>query len=595
MIFKGQGIVEFGSANYAPTELAPAANNNYDDETAMFTNDPALVGAFETQFDKMWHDALPYTEAGHSLQGDPPYLVNWYDACPAGGGGDPNCDFQSWWPQHTGDLCPGGPQPMNINTDRLEPDRSTPPGLSWAQGSYPGDFNGAMANAINAEPSGGEVDLQVYRLSEPAITDALIGALNRGTAVKLVVDGNQYEGAGGYAFPEYELTHYNIDRLWAAGVTNIVLSQHPWIDGVSHMKSSNFTQHFERDHDYFVTASGAGAKPAIYNALVSCFQSMYTDTPGTCVPNGGGPHFIPFAPSPAVWVAGDLVSPGSGDTVSTTPTLIWNRAAWSVYYDVYLGEDDPSNLVHVGTVNHDLSENYPPQQTYSWSLGPLDPGRTYYWQIRARTLAPGVVASSAMGYFTTTGASGSLPPGWSHQDVGPTGAAGNASYSTTDGTFIVTGAGADIWAPPDAFQYVYENQPLAGDGQITARVKTIQNTNGLAKAGIMFRVSLDPSDAFVMLDVNPGTGNIEFMQRATSGGQTSWLAGTTQAAPVWLKLVRSNSVTQPTVTGYFSTDGSSWTTVGNATMGGAVLRGLIVSSHVQGVTNTSTFNGVSSS
>ena len=34
-IFVGQNLVAFGSANYAPTELAPASSTNYDDETVL--------------------------------------------------------------------------------------------------------------------------------------------------------------------------------------------------------------------------------------------------------------------------------------------------------------------------------------------------------------------------------------------------------------------------------------------------------------------------------------------------------------------------------------------------------------------------------
>src|SRR5205085_5354743 len=55
-IFVGQNVVEFGSANWATFELAPASTSNYDDETALFTDDPALVNAFKTKFDRMWND-----------------------------------------------------------------------------------------------------------------------------------------------------------------------------------------------------------------------------------------------------------------------------------------------------------------------------------------------------------------------------------------------------------------------------------------------------------------------------------------------------------------------------------------------------------
>src|SRR5262252_5078787 len=47
-IFVGQGVVGFGSGNFAPTELAPASSTNYDDETMVFSDDQAIVNAFRT-------------------------------------------------------------------------------------------------------------------------------------------------------------------------------------------------------------------------------------------------------------------------------------------------------------------------------------------------------------------------------------------------------------------------------------------------------------------------------------------------------------------------------------------------------------------
>ena len=63
-IFAGQNIVEFGSGNFAPTELAPFSSTNYDDESEMFTDDPALVNAFKTKFDQMWNARHARTTPG---------------------------------------------------------------------------------------------------------------------------------------------------------------------------------------------------------------------------------------------------------------------------------------------------------------------------------------------------------------------------------------------------------------------------------------------------------------------------------------------------------------------------------------------------
>jgi len=196
------------------------------------------------------------------------------------------------------------------------------------------------------------------------------------------------------------------------------------------------------------------------------------------------------------------------------------------------------------------------------------------------------VTSPAGGSGSGAGAGGgSLPSPWLSQDIGAVGQSGSSTYSGA--SFTVQGAGADIWGTADAFQFTY--QLLTGDGQIVARVQSLQNTNANAKAGIMFRESPTAGSANVMLDVEPG-GNIEFMARGTAGGSTSWLAGASDAAPVWLKLVRSGS----TITGSVSPDGNSWMQVGSTTINLSATAnvGLIVSSHSTGQLNTSTFDQV---
>ena len=78
-----------------------------------------------------------------------------------------------------------------------------------------------------------------------------------------------------------------------------------------------------------------------------------------------------------------------------------------------------------------------------------------------------------------------MPAPWQTQDIGAVGVAGSASLAAATSTFTVTGAGADIWGTADALRYAY--QPLSGDGQIIARVATVQNTNVWVKAGVMIR------------------------------------------------------------------------------------------------------------
>ena len=66
--------------------------------------------------------------------------------------------------------------------------------------------------------------------------------------------------------------------------------------------------------------------------------------------------------------------------------------------------------------------------------------------------------------------SATLPAGWTHADIGATGAVGDATFSS--GTYRVTGAGADVWETADAFQYAYTT--LTGDGSIVAESRRLR-------------------------------------------------------------------------------------------------------------------------
>jgi hypothetical protein len=381
-LFVGQNTVVFGSANFAPTELAPVSSTNYDDETVMFTDDATIVNAFKTKFDVMWNDTTVEPE---SIISGPPYLKDWNDACanePTG-----NCaDYHTLYPN---------PAPMIVNRARLEGDNATPPDLIWGQGP---DFNNRLTQEINNENA--RVDLVVYRLEVDNITSAILAKFNAGVPVRVLVDPVQYTNP---LYPEYWLTHANVDKLWAAGVP-IRQRLHA---GVTHMKtlvtstyatnaSSNYGPNWQRDHDYFVSKA---TKPTIYQAIADRVAAMWNDTAGF------GPLQLtpPDAPT--------LATPASGATaVAVTAPLVWNTAAWAVSYDVYLGSS-ASTLTKVANVPAQMVVN--PPTTYKWTPSPaLQGGTTYFWKIVSRTnatpLAPTMIGTSSVWSFTTAGSAG--PP-----------------------------------------------------------------------------------------------------------------------------------------------------------------------------------------
>ncbi len=179
-----------------------------------------------------------------------------------------------------------------------------------------------------------------------------------------------------------------------------------------------------------------------------------------------------------------------------------------------------------------------------------------------------------------------LPSPWTSKDIGSVGLAGSASEF--GGIFTVRGAGADIWGTADSFHFM--SQPLSGNGEIVARVTSIQNTNAYAKAGVMIRGALTAGSAHVILDVKPG-GGVEFMSRGANGGTTAFIAGAAVSVPVWLRLKREAG----TVIGSWSSNGSTWSELGRTTIAlpTSVYVGLPVTSHNTAVLNTTTFDNVS--
>jgi phosphatidylserine/phosphatidylglycerophosphate/cardiolipin synthase-like enzyme len=356
---QGQGVVEFGSANWTPFELYPSSATNYKDETVLVTDDPDLVKAFKARFDQFWANTTEFL------------------------------DWPVAYQRETGQIWTGT-VPMTIDRTRLEPDYQGPSSMVWEQGTV---LNNRMVTEINSETQG--VDIVVYRLTVPTITNALIGRVNAGVPVRVLVEPTQYHQAD---WPEYWLTGARIDQLWVAGA-QIKERVHA---GLTHMKvlitsasalsgSSNFSKNWQRDHNYFIPAA---EKPLLYGALRGEFNRIWGDTV----------NYRDFQPKPPKIAT--LVAPASAATgQSLRPTFQWSRATWAVSYDVLLGTTS-SNLVKQGTVNAVLTET--PPATYSWTPPPsfqLQPNTIYYWKVVSRTFAS-LTATSASRYFKTAASSG---------------------------------------------------------------------------------------------------------------------------------------------------------------------------------------------
>ncbi|NDJ60184.1 MAG: tandem-95 repeat protein [Chloroflexi bacterium] len=177
-----------------------------------------------------------------------------------------------------------------------------------------------------------------------------------------------------------------------------------------------------------------------------------------------------------------------------------------------------------------------------------------------------------------------LPAPWVSTDVGAPERAGAARYLSTSDTYVLEGAGIDIWLVNDQFHYVY--QTLSGDGEIIARVTSQTNTNAWAKAGVMIRESLDPFAPYALMAVTPENGTTFQWDysNSTAGGPYTFPNG-------WVRLTRSGD----TITSYVSADGVSWQSVGSADipMADDVTIGMMVGSHDAGLLSTAYFDNVS--
>jgi regulation of enolase protein 1 (concanavalin A-like superfamily) len=181
-----------------------------------------------------------------------------------------------------------------------------------------------------------------------------------------------------------------------------------------------------------------------------------------------------------------------------------------------------------------------------------------------------------------------LPTGWTDADIGAVGLAGSAGYN--NGTFTVSGSGADIWNTGDQFNYAY--QSVSGDTTVIARVVSENGTASYAKAGVMIRESLATNSVEASVLLTP-TNGVAMEIRPTTGAAsinvTGWITGV--IPPQWVKLVRSGN----TFTASYSADGSTWTQFAstNVTMNSSAIAGLAVTSHDNTSLNTATFDNVS--
>ncbi len=270
MLFAGQNVVQFGSANYSPHAFVPMQPlADFIDETIFFSDDPSIVNSFKTRFDDAWVSGSRF--------------VNYANV--------------------SGPLTRSYPvYPMNS-------------GLNFPPFQ---DFGARSVARYNAETAG--IDVVMFRFGDRRHADAIIAAHQRGVPVRIYIEQGQYRD------PNRPLSAYDLDRLYVAGVRIRQRNHRGWThekltllrgQRMAIFGTQNWTNTAgQHEHNYFT------AKQWIYQWLSDRFLRHWNSSTET----------KPFAPLPPTPPRNK--SPSSGVQVASTSqvTLRWYAGPWGQKY-----------------------------------------------------------------------------------------------------------------------------------------------------------------------------------------------------------------------------------------------------------------------
>src|SRR5581483_9983710 len=306
MLFAGQGVVEFSGANFSSSEMvAVSPYKTYVDEAIHFSDDPKIVNSFRTMYDNWWVDTTSYSDYANT-SGMP--LVRSYAIYPI-----------------ESEVCAAVTDGCGLNF------------LPSSKGKD--DYGNKSISAINAEKV--KLDVDMFRITNAAITNAAIAAFKRGVPIRFIVDSSEYSN------PLRVWDRYNVDRLFAAGVP-LKITKH---GGENHEKSmlfygqnlavwgsSNWTMpsfNSQQEHNFFSTAA---VKPWFFDWFVNQFERRWNSPQEyrAFVPIGPG---SPVNKSPA----------NAASAVKQSVSLNWDGGPWGQLYDIYLGKGSTGPLVLIAS------------------------------------------------------------------------------------------------------------------------------------------------------------------------------------------------------------------------------------------------------
>ena len=239
-------------------------------------------------------------------------------------------------------------------------------------------------------------------------------------------------------------------------------------------------------------------------------------------------------------------------------------------------------LVRVGTT----LTAYKSTDGRSWVLVGSDTvalGRTVYVGLAVTSHAPTRRATAAISNVTLLRSE--LPMDQRNTDIGRPKVSGGVTYA--NGAYTIHAGGTDIWDTADQFHFVY--QPVTGDVDVIARVRSITEAHRWSKAGVMIRETLDPGSRHAVALTSAAMGHA-FHRRTETNRRSSHTSGGYGTAPVWVRLVRTGTLFEA----FRSDDGQAWTSMGAEVipMADKVYVGLAAVSHSPKQASTTVIDGL---
>jgi hypothetical protein len=172
-------------------------------------------------------------------------------------------------------------------------------------------------------------------------------------------------------------------------------------------------------------------------------------------------------------------------------------------------------------------------------------------------------------------------------DIGSPAIAGATAYDSGLQTYTLTGAGTNMWATKDEFQFAYRK--LTGNFILRAHVKFLgQGVDPHRKLGWIVRSGLSPDATYADVAVH-GSGLTSLQYRSVAGGQTYQLPSMVSAPDV-IQLERTGKTFIMSVAKYGQP--FTRTELTELDLGDAVYVGLFVCAHNPGVSERGVFSNV---